>query len=51
MGKRRKREWFDKEGFWRDFYPSMFSEECFAEAEGEVDKLLALTQSKGKAGT
>jgi SAM-dependent methyltransferase len=45
----RKKEWFDDDSFWREFYPIMFSEERFAAAVENVDKIIRLTKLKGKA--
>jgi SAM-dependent methyltransferase len=44
----RKKEWFDNDSFWREFYPFMFSDRRFAEADDHVAKALALTKPKGK---
>jgi SAM-dependent methyltransferase len=46
---RRRKEWFDNEGFWRDLYPFMFPETRFAEADGQIGRLLKLVKPKGKA--
>ncbi|HEY6348164.1 MAG TPA: methyltransferase domain-containing protein [Candidatus Angelobacter sp.] len=40
-------EWFENEGFWRDFYAYMFSPERFAAAKEEVSQIIALTQCSG----
>lgn len=40
-------EWFEDEGFWRDFYPFMFSAERFSAAEEDVNHIMALTQCTG----
>ena len=37
-------EWFEKEAFWRDLYPFMFSAERFAAARDEVTQMLALAR-------
>jgi len=37
-------EWFEREDFWQDFYPYMFSAERFASASDEVGRIMALTQ-------
>ncbi len=42
-----KKEWFDDDSFWQEVYPLMFSDTRFAEAEEQVDKILALTQPAG----
>jgi SAM-dependent methyltransferase len=47
MNRARKREWFDGDSFWRDFYLFMFSEKRFAEAAEQVPKLLSLANAKG----
>jgi SAM-dependent methyltransferase len=49
MSIRRKREWFDDDSFWRDFYLYMFPEKRFADAVEEVDGALRLTRPKGRA--
>ncbi len=46
---RRKREWFDDDSLWRELYPSMFSEERFAEAARETGNLLRLVRPRGRA--
>ena len=48
MPTRRKKEWFDDDSFWRDMYPFMFPPKRFADAAGEVDKIIALVSPKGK---
>ena len=40
-------EWFENDGFWRAFYPFMFSDERFAATPDEVTRILALTQFSG----
>jgi len=40
-------EWFENEGFWRDFYAYMFSPERFATAKEEASQIIALTQCNG----
>lgn len=42
-----KKEWFDDDSFWQEIYPIMFSDTRFAEAEEQVDKILALTKPTG----
>ena len=44
----RKKEWFDDESFWRDFYPFMFSDTRLAASVDEVGHVLRLTKPKGK---
>jgi SAM-dependent methyltransferase len=39
-------EWFDDEAFWRDLYSFMFDTERFAQAAGEVEKIVRLTGVK-----
>ena len=46
---KRKQEWFDDDDFWRELYGWMFAEERFAQAEAQLDKLLALTRPSGKS--
>jgi SAM-dependent methyltransferase len=46
---RRKKEWFEDEAFWRELYPFMFSERRIAEADAQMEKVLALTRPAGKA--
>lgn len=48
MKNARKKEWFDDDSFWRAMYPFMFPEQRFAEAEKQVEKVLALANPKGK---
>ena len=50
MTKRRKKEWFDDDSFWRDFYPFLFTEKRFADTAEQVDKALELTKPKGERG-
>ncbi len=38
----RRKEWFDNEDFWRDFYPVMFPRSRFDSAADEIDKVIAL---------
>lgn len=47
MTTRRKREWFDDESFWREFYPVMFPKERIAAADEQIEKVLALTKPAG----
>ena len=47
--RRRKREWFDDDAFWRDLYPFLFSEARFADAAEEARQVLRLTRPRGKA--
>ncbi|WP_447963608.1 class I SAM-dependent methyltransferase [Nitrospira sp. Ecomares 2.1] len=42
-----EKEWFDDDSFWQEFYPFMFSNKRFPEAEKQVDKVLALTKPAG----
>jgi SAM-dependent methyltransferase len=49
MTRKRRKEWFDDESFWRDLYLYMFSDRRFAEAEAEVKKALALLKAPGKS--
>ncbi len=43
-----RKEWFDDDGFWREFYLFMFSENRFTEAAEHVPKLLRLVKPRGK---
>ncbi len=49
MRSKTKPEWFEDEGFWRQFYLFMFSEKRFAEAAEQVPRLLALAKPQDKA--
>lgn len=49
MSKRRKREWFDDDSFWKDLYPFMFPDERFVAAAEQVEKALALARPPGRA--
>jgi SAM-dependent methyltransferase len=49
MNTRRKKEWFDDDSFWRELYPFMFPEKCFASAAAQTGRLLKLTKPKGNA--
>jgi SAM-dependent methyltransferase len=40
-------EWFEDDGFWRDFYPYIFSAARFAAAPEEVSSTIALAQCAG----
>jgi len=46
---KRKKEWFDDDSFWRDLYPVMFPEKRFADADKQIEKVLALTKPTGKS--
>jgi SAM-dependent methyltransferase len=48
MKRKRKKEWFDDDSFWRELYPFMFPEKRFADAIRQVDQALKLTKPKGK---
>ena len=48
MATKRRKEWFDDEGFWRLLYPFMFGPERFVAAVSEVDQALSLTRPRGK---
>lgn len=41
-------EWYTDERFWSVLYPYMFTEERFAMAEEEIDRVLALAQPSGQ---
>jgi SAM-dependent methyltransferase len=45
--KRRKKEWFDDDSFWRELYPVMFPQQRFADADEQMAKALALTKPSG----
>ena len=49
MTKRRKKEWFDDDSYWRDLYPYMFPQKRFADTPEQIDKALKLTKPKGKS--
>lgn len=49
MTRRRKREWFDDDAFWRDLYPCMFPEKRFADTPEQIEKVLAVAKPHGKA--
>ncbi len=44
----RRKEWFDDDAFWRDFYPYLFSQERFAEASGRAEAILKLARPRGR---
>src|SRR5215467_7502587 len=46
--KKRKKEWFDDDSFWRVLYPFMFPEQRIAEADEQVRKAVALVKPAGK---
>jgi SAM-dependent methyltransferase len=48
MIKRRQREWFDDDSFWKELYPFMFPEQRFAATAEQIEKALALTKPPGK---
>ena len=48
MARARKREWFDDDSFWRDFYPYMFPDERLSAGVEDVKGVLRLTRPKGK---
>jgi SAM-dependent methyltransferase len=37
-----KEEWFENESFWEDFYPVLFPEELFDQAQEEMEKIFEL---------
>jgi SAM-dependent methyltransferase len=47
--KTRKKEWFDDNSFWQGLYPFMFPEKRIAEADGQIEKVLALAKPAGKS--
>jgi SAM-dependent methyltransferase len=48
MTKRRKKEWFDDEAFWRELYPFLFTPERLAAGAEDVEKVLALARPRGR---
>lgn len=49
MTQKHRKEWFDNETFWQDFYPYMFPEKRFVDTPGEIEKVLALIKPNGKS--
>ncbi|HEU4725343.1 MAG TPA: class I SAM-dependent methyltransferase [Candidatus Eisenbacteria bacterium] len=49
MTPRRGSGWFEKESFWRDLYPFMFSDAKFSSGIPETAALLRLARPKGKS--
>jgi hypothetical protein len=49
MSKRRKKEWFDDDSFWKVLYPFMFPEQRFADTPGQIERVLALAKPSGTA--
>jgi SAM-dependent methyltransferase len=49
MSTPRRKEWFDDDSFWQDVYPLVFSDQRFAEASEQVDRVLALTRPPGRS--
>lgn len=49
MSPRRKREWFDDDGFWRDLYPYLFPEKRFEAAVLDTPKLIRLARPRGRS--
>jgi SAM-dependent methyltransferase len=45
---KRKREWFDDDSFWISFYPFMFPDQKFIQAEELLGKVLKLSGAKGR---
>ncbi len=43
-----KKEWFDDDSFWIDQYPSMFSEQRFADAADQAERLVTLVNPHGR---
>jgi SAM-dependent methyltransferase len=43
-----KKEWFDDDSFWREFYPHMFTEPRMAASEELARKVIKLAKPKGK---
>jgi SAM-dependent methyltransferase len=48
MKMKHKREWFDDDSFWREFYPFMFPETRLSEAGAQMAKALKLAKPPGK---
>lgn len=48
MTTKHKKEWFDDESFWCDFYSFMFPEQRFAGTPEQIAKVLTLTNPGGK---
>jgi SAM-dependent methyltransferase len=46
--KKRKKEWFDDDSFWRELYPFMFPAKRLADADDQVAKALALAKPARK---
>jgi len=44
----RKKEWFDRDVFWRDLYALMFPKERFEDTPDEIEKVLSLVKPNGK---
>jgi SAM-dependent methyltransferase len=49
MNRRRQKEWFDNERFWRETFPFVFSEKLFAIADESVEKALKLANPPGES--
>ena len=47
--KRRRREWFDDDAFWRDVHPFLFPEAVFADAIRDAKEILRLARPQGRA--
>jgi SAM-dependent methyltransferase len=47
--RKRKKEWFDDDSFWRELYSFMFPEKRIADAQEQIAKVLTLTKPKGKS--
>lgn len=43
-----KKEWFEGDSFWIDQYPVMFSDQRFAEASDQAEKLIGLVNPQGR---
>jgi predicted RNA methylase len=43
-----KKEWFDDDSFWIDQYPSMCSDQRFADAADHAERLVALVNPHGR---
>jgi SAM-dependent methyltransferase len=48
MTRKRRKEWFDDDSFWRELSPFMFTKERLAAADGHVEHALALARPQGR---
>jgi 2-polyprenyl-3-methyl-5-hydroxy-6-metoxy-1,4-benzoquinol methylase len=47
MSMHTRKEWFDDDSFWIDQYPTMFSDQRFAEAAEQAERLVQLVHPPG----